>query len=115
MEGKIIGFGVMVPSIARALKKSNGKLFPFGIVRMLRALRGKNDTLEMYFVAVDPELQKTGVPALIITTLLERLIKNNVKYCETGPMLETNTAVHSMWRSFDKKQHKRRRCYIKDI
>ncbi len=114
-NGKIIGFGVMVPSIAKALKRSNGKLFPLGIVRMLRALRGKNDTLEMYFVAVLPEYQMQGVPALIITTLLQKLIQNNVKFCETGPMLETNTAVHSMWRRFEKRQHKRRRCYIKDI
>lgn len=114
-DGKIVGFGVMVPSIARALKKSNGKLFPLGIFRMLRALKAKNDTLEMYFVAVDPEHQLNGVPALMIKTLLEKLIENGVRYCDTGPMLETNGAVHSMWRTFDKRQHKRRRCYIKTI
>jgi GNAT superfamily N-acetyltransferase len=114
-EGDIIAFGVMVPSIARALKKSNGKLLPLGIVRMLHALRGKNDTLEMYFVATSPEYQMQGVPALLITTLLEKLIKNGVKYCETGPMLETNAAVHSLWKPFEKRQHKRRRCYIKEI
>ena len=114
-DDKIVGFAVMVPSIAKALQKSGGKLFPFGIVRMLRALRGKNDTLEMYFVAVDPTLQMHGVPVLMIDTLLRACIKNGVKYCETGPMLETNTAVHSMWRYFDKRQHKRRRCFIKTI
>lgn len=114
-EGKIVAFGVMVPSIAKALKKSNGKMFPFGIFRLLHALRGKNDTLEMYFVAVAPEHQMHGVPAILITTLLKKLNENNVKYCETGPMLETNAAVHSLWKSFDKKQHKRRRCYVKSI
>ena len=114
-DDKIVGFGVMVPSIAKALKKSNGKLFPFGIIRMLRALKGKNDTLEMYFVAVEPSLQMRGVPALIISTLLKNIIANGIKYCETGPMLETNTAVHSMWRHYDKEQHKRRRCFIKEI
>ena len=36
-------------------KKSNGRLLPFGIFRLLKALNGKNDTLEMFFVAVDPE------------------------------------------------------------
>ena len=114
-DNKIVGFGAMVPSIAKALKKSNGKLFPFGIIRMLRALKGKNDTLEMFFVAVDPEHQLHGVPILMIQTLLDKLIKNGVKYCNTGPMLETNGAVHSMWRHFDKRQNKRRRCYIKSI
>jgi GNAT superfamily N-acetyltransferase len=112
---KIVAFGVMVPSIARALKKSDGKIFPFGIFRMLSALKGKNDTLEMFLVAVDPELQSHGIPVLIINTLLSRLIENNVRYCETGPMLETNGAVHSLWSYFEKRQHKRRRCYIKPI
>ena len=88
---------------------------PVGLFRMLRALRGKNDTLEMYFVAVDPTHQQEGIPALIINTLLKNIIKNGVKFCETGPMLETNTAVHSMWQHFEKKQHKRRRCFIKEI
>ena len=111
----LIAFAVLVPSIAKALKKSNGKLFPFGIVRMLKALKGKNDTLEMFLVAVEPTLQTKGISALIINTLLKVLIENDIKYCETGPMLETNTAIHSLWKHFEKEQHKRRRCYIKNI
>ncbi len=114
-EGRIIGFGALVPSIARALKKSNGRLFPFGIVRMLTALKGKNDTLEMFFVAVDPKYRMQGIPAIIISTLLKKLIDNGVKYCETGPMLETNGDVHSLWAYFNKRQHKRRRCFVKSI
>ena len=115
IEDKIVGFGIMVPSIAKALKKSNGKMYPFGIVRMLGALRGKNDTLEMFLVAVDPTLQTQGLPALLIDALLKKLIQNGVKYCETGPMLETNTKIHSLWRHFEKEQHKRRRCFVKQI
>lgn len=114
-DGNIIGFGVLVPSIAKALKKSNGKMLPFGVFRLLRALGGKNDTLEMFFVAVKPEYQSLGLPAILINTLAPKIIKNGVKYCETGPMLETNTAIHSMWRHFEKRQHRRRRCYIKAI
>lgn len=114
-EGNIIAFGVMVPSLAKAFKKANGKMFPFGIVHMLRALKGYNDTLEMYFVAVDPKYQMCGIPALLIDTLVRKCIDNKVLYCETGPMLETNGAVHSLWKHFDKEQHKRRRCYIKEI
>lgn len=114
-EDKIVGFGIMVPSIAKALKKSNGKIFPFGIVRLLHALRGKNDTLEMFLVAVNPQLQTQGLPALILSAMLEKAVKNKIQYCETGPMLETNTKIHSLWRHFDKEQHKRRRCFIKQI
>ena len=112
---KIVGFSVLVPSIAEALKKSNGKLLPFGIFRMLRALKGKNDTLEMFFVAVDEAHQKQGLPAIIIDQMLKMLIDNKVQICETGPELELNEAVQSMWKTFDARQHKRRRCWIKEI
>ncbi len=112
---KIVGFAVLVPSIAEALKKSNGKLLPFGIFRMLRALKGKNDTLEMFFVAVDEAHQKQGLPAIIIDQMLKMLIENKVRICETGPELESNEAVKSMWKTFDARQHKRRRCWIKEI
>ena len=114
-NGKIVAFGFLLPSTVMARKKSSGRLLPLGIFRLLKALKGKNDTMEMYIIAVDPELQSHGIPVLIINTLVERLIENGVKICETGPMLETNTAVHSLWSYFDKRQHRRRRCYIKSI
>ena len=114
-SGKIVAFGILIPSIAKALKKSNGKMLPMGFLRLMRALKFKNDTMEMFLVAVDPEIQSLGIPVLIINTLLTKLIKHKVKFCETGPMLETNAPVHSLWSSFEKRQHKRRRCYIKSI
>lgn len=114
-DGSIIGFALMVPSIVKALKKSNGRLFPFGIFRMLRALNGKNDTLEMFFVAVKPECQKQGLPAILLNHLTKVCIDNGVKICETGPELETNEAVQSMWKGQDARQHRRRRCFKKVI
>ena len=114
-EDKIAGFAVLVPSIAKALKKSNGKLFPFGIFRLLKALKCKNDTLEMFFIAVEPEHQKKGLPAIIMHQMLKMCIENGVKLCETGPELEINEDVQSLWKGFDARHHKRRRCFKKEI
>lgn len=114
-EGDIAGFAVLVPSIAKALKKSNGRMLPFGLFRMLKALKGKNDTLEMFFIAVKPEHQKRGVPAIIMNQMIKMCIKNGVKICETGPELEVNEDVQSLWKGFDVRQHKRRRCFKKEI
>lgn len=114
-EGKIAGFAVMVPSIAKALKKSNGRFFPFGIFRMLKALKGKNDTLEMYFIAVLPEYQSKGIPAIMINHLSKVCRDNGIKICETGPELEINEAMRSLWKGLDVRQHRRRRCWVKRI
>ena len=114
-EGRIAGFAVLVPSIAKALKKSNGRMLPFGLFRMLKALKGKNDTLEMYFVAVLPEYQSKGLPAIMMYQLTKMCVENGVKICETGPELEHNEAVRSFWKNFDSRQHRRRRCWKKEI
>lgn len=113
---KIIGFAVLVPSIAKALKKSNGRLLPFGIFRLLKALRGKNDTLEMFFIAVSPEYQSKGIPVIIMNEMIKICIENGIEFCETGPELEYNKNVQSMWKGFkDVRNHKRRRCFVKKI
>lgn len=114
-DGNIAGFAALVPSIAKALKKSKGKMLPLGVFRLLKALKGKNDTLEMFFIAVKPEHQMRGLPAIIINQIAKVCVENKIKICETGPELETNTEVQGLWKTFEVRQHKRRRCFIKKI
>lgn len=113
-EDKIVGFGVVMPSLGMANKKNNGKLFPFGIFRLLKALK-KYDTIDFYFIAVSPEHQNRGVSALLFEDAIATGIKKGVKFAETGPELEDNSAIQSFWKDFDYIEHKRRRCWIKKI
>ena len=110
-EDNVVGFGLLVPSLAEAFKKSKGKLLPFGLFRMLKALKNY-DILEMYFIAVKPEYQNMGVNAVIMAEAINEAIKHKVKFAETGPELELNNAVQDQWKNFDARQHRRRRCYI---
>ncbi|MBE6957453.1 MAG: GNAT family N-acetyltransferase [Ruminococcaceae bacterium] len=111
---ELVAFGVCAPSMAKALKRSRGRLFPFGWVGILNALK-KNDTLDLLLIAVDPELQGKGLNAVVMDHLLQGAAKLGVKKVETGPTLETNIKVQSQWKFFEHTQHKRRRCYIKNI
>ncbi|MFA7366978.1 MAG: hypothetical protein WC008_01545 [Bacilli bacterium] len=113
-ENNLVGFGLMVPSLAEATRKSKGKLFPFGIFRMLRALK-KFSILEMYFIAVKPEYQGMGVNAVIMGEAINEAVKHNIKFAETGPELEDNNQVQDQWKGFDARQHRRRRCYTIDL
>ena len=69
----------------------------------------------MFLIGVEPEYQKLGIPAIMMNALLKKCIENGVKLCETGPELETNANVQGLWKSFETRQHKRRRCFIKEI
>jgi len=111
---KLVGFGVCCPSVADAMKKNKGKLFPFGWIRVLHALH-KNNAVDLLLIAVRPELRSKGINAIIIDHIMQSCIKNGIVYAETGPQLETNTKVLSQWREFDTEAHKRRRCYVKEL
>ncbi len=113
-KDEVVAVGISAPSMADAIKKSNGRLFPFGFIGVLKALH-KNDTIDMFIIAVRPDLQKTGVNAIILDHILRNCAAKGIKYAETGPMLETNVKVLSQWKMFEKEQHKRRRCYVKNI
>ena len=109
-EDELIGLGLMVPSLNKATKKSNGRLFPFGAIRALFALRHPK-VLDMYLIAVKPEYQNLGVNVLMLCEGIKSGIKYGISHAETGPELEDNINVQSLWKEFETKQHRRRRCY----
>lgn len=111
---ELAGFGVCAPSVAAALKKSEGKLFPTGWMGVLKALR-KNTTVDLLLIAVRPELQNRGINAIIIDHIMQSCIKNGIEYAESGPQLELNSKVLSQWKEFNAELHKRRRCYVKQL
>ena len=113
-QDRLAGFGVASPSMASAMQKSHGRLFPLGWIRVLRSLK-KNTALDLLLIAVRPELQGRGINAVIIDHIMRSCIKNHIAYAESGPQLELNFKINSQWKSFDISQHKRRRCYVKQI
>ncbi len=114
-DRKLIGVGIAMPSMSKALIKSRGRIFPLGWIHLLKALRGKNDVVDLLLVAVKPEYQSKGVNALLFTDLIPYFIKNKYVYAESNPELEENQKVQSQWQYFNTIQNKRRRAYAKEI
>ena len=44
-----------------------------------------------------------------------RYRKFGIKKVETNPELETNIQVQAIWKDYSPRQHKRRRCFIKNL
>ena len=110
---QLVGVGIAMPSMSKALIKSRGRILPLGWVQLLKALRGKNDVVDLLLVAVKPEYQSKGVNALLFTDLIPYFIKNGYVYAESNPELEVNQKVQSQWQYFNTVQNKRRRAYSK--
>ncbi len=115
-DHNIVAFGIVMPSITRALKKCNGRLFPFGWYYILRSMYWKyEENFEMLLIGVKPEYQKKGVNSIIFVDLMQRLIKGGFKYGESNGELETNMDIRSQWGDAEVEQCKRRRVYKKAI
>ncbi|MCF0177721.1 MAG: GNAT family N-acetyltransferase [Bacteroidales bacterium] len=114
--GNLVGTGLMIPSLAEAIHKAHGKLFPFGWWHLLKSLFIKHsDTVEFLLIAVRPEFQGKGVNSLIMSDLLEVFHKKGFKYCETNCLLEDNFKVINLWNALEHEDHKRRQALKMDI
>ena len=115
-KDEVVGVGVGMPDISKALRKCKGKLFPFGWYHMVKALRAKQmDKFDLLIIAVRPDYQDRGLNAVIIADQHPYFVKYGIKEVETTAILETNTKNQTHWEMFPHKIHKRRRAYIKDI
>ena len=104
-------------SLARALQKAQGRLFPFGWWHIIKALKWKHpEVLEMLFVAVKPEYQNKGVSAVPFGLLTKQSKEAGIVYGESNPELEDNIKVQSQWDYFkDVKIVRRRAVFYKSI
>ncbi|MDE6513451.1 MAG: N-acetyltransferase [Muribaculaceae bacterium] len=115
-DDNLVGIGISMPSLSRALQKSGGKLFPMGWLPIIKALRGRAaDTVDLLLVAIKPEYQNKGVNALLFEYMIPRYNALGFKYAESNPELETNSNVQKQWEYFETEQHKRRRSYRKKL
>lgn len=116
LEGELVACGITLPSLAMALKKARGRLFPFGWLHLLNALYvNRPDTLDLLLVAAKPEYRSKGLNSVMFYDLIPSLIKLGFKYAESNPELETNLKVQTLWSTFDSQIHKRRRVYAKSL
>ena len=113
-DDQVVGFGVALPSLSKAMQKAQGSLFPFGWMHMLRAFK-QNDTIDLLLIAIDEKYKNKGVNAMIFDKFAQGITKNVIKYIESTRELEDNTSVQNLWRYLEHTLTKRARTYKKQI
>lgn len=114
---KIVAVGITLPSLSKAMQKTRrGRLFPFGWWHVLRSLKcHKTNIVDLEMVGVLPEYRSKGAVALLFAHLIPLFQKFGFEWAESQVEMETNENVQNQWQYFETKQHKRRRCYKKEI
>ncbi len=115
-KGELVGIAVTCRDFSDGIKKTKGKLLPFGWFHLLKAIKaGKQDKAQLMIIGVRPDMQGMGVNATIFAHLIPVYNKLGIKWCETNPQLDTNIRELSQWKPLNPKTVKRRRCWLKDI
>ena len=115
-KGELAGVAITCRDFSDGIRKSGGKLLPFGWFHILKALKfGKQDKAQLMIVGVRQDLQGMGVNAAMFTHLIPIYQRMGIKWCETNPQLETNVRELSQWKPLKPETVKRRRCWKKEI
>lgn len=116
-EHRMVGFGITFPSFTSALRKTrDGRMLPFGWWHLLRTLKWhKTDVVDLVLIGVLADYRAKGANALIFDDLIQQFQRYGFRWAEAMPQMESNEGVRSQWQYLEATQHRRHRCYRKEI
>jgi len=110
IKGEPIGILVASPDYNEALKKINGRLFPFGWLKFLYNLR-KVKTMRLAIIGIIEEYRMKGLEALLIEECNKNAYKLGFKKMEFSWILENNINSRKAAEYYGAKLYKTYRIY----
>jgi GNAT superfamily N-acetyltransferase len=89
VDGRPVAFSVALPDLNQALKHIDGKLFPFGLLKLLYYAR-KIRQVRTALMGVLPEYQGRGIDALLHKQTIENGLVKGFESAELSWILESN-------------------------
>lgn len=113
-NGKPVGFSLAVPDMNQALKHANGRLFPFGLLKILWHKR-KIDGVRVIIMGVIPEYQRRGIDTVFYWETYRHGIAKGYKWGEFSWILDSNTMMNRASKLVGAHIYKTYRMYQKPI
>lgn len=114
VNGKPAGFSLSLPDFNQVLKKMNGRLLPFGFIRLLLNKR-KIDWLRVIIMGVKPEYQKKGIDSVFYLETIKGGNEGGYGGAEISWVLEDNMAMRQTAEKLGAKIYKTYRIYNKHL
>ena len=110
VAGRVVGFALALPNINEALKHAKGRLFPFGLPKILyygRLIK----SLRVIALGVVGEFRTAGVAAAFYATLIRNARRRGYTECEMSWILEDNILMNRSIEVFGAQRYKTYRLY----
>jgi len=109
-----IGFSLSLPDANQAIKKTNGRLFPLGFIKLMLGWKDI-DRVRNITMGVIPEYRKKGVEALLIHKTFENGLEMDINKADLGWILETNKMMNRELENIGAEIYKKYRIYEKEL
>jgi len=113
-KDELVAFVVGMSHIGDGIIAAKGKLFPFGIFKILAAAR-KSKQLNLLLGGIDPAYRGKGVDVMLGVTMLESARSIGKTTIDSHLELESNTKIRAEMEKMGGKVYKRFRIYKKEL
>jgi hypothetical protein len=112
--GEIVGFAVGMPDFSKGIREAKGRLFPFGIFKILKDSK-RSRKLLMMLGGVKKEYRGKGLDVLMGVKILQSGINHNMNTLDSHLVLEDNVKMRSEYERVGCKVVKKFRIYQKNL
>jgi GNAT superfamily N-acetyltransferase len=112
-QGRPIGFAMALPDVNALLRGLNGRLLPFGWLKLLLGLP-RLRSYRMFALGVIPEYHGRGIDSLIYRALYESLYTPDI-WLEINYVLEDNVPMNNAIKKLNARPLRRYRIYQREI
>ena len=113
-NGKPVAFSLALPDYNQVFIKMNGKLFPFGVFKLLSG-RKKINAIRLITLGVIPEFQKKGTEAVFILNTIKEGVAKGFNMAEISWILEDNAPMVATAENLGAEKYKTYRIFDKKI
>jgi GNAT superfamily N-acetyltransferase len=110
VEERIVGFSLALPDINQALKRINGRLFPFGLLKLLYYSK-KINQVRVLLLGVAPGYRKLGIDGVLYLESFREGTKKGYHRGEFSWVLEDNVAMARPLEAIGGRRYKTYRVY----
>jgi GNAT superfamily N-acetyltransferase len=113
-HNEIVGFIVALPDMTSGIIAAKGKLFPFGIFRILKGMK-ESTKLMLMLGGVKEEFRGKGIDVMLGVKVLESARKRNKTILDSHLIMELNARMRAECERMNGKIVKRFRIYQKSL
>ncbi|HWS22857.1 MAG TPA: GNAT family N-acetyltransferase [Anaerolineales bacterium] len=112
---EVVGFLFAFPDISAAMKRANGKIFPFGLIDMILEMR-RTKTVAVNGIGILPKFQGHGGNAILYTEMGKTLESfNQFNHVEMSQVAETTEQMRADLKNLNGVEYKNHRVYRRNL